>query len=498
MAAEPIHEFSFHTIHDSSDIWQGISGNHVSLSQILNEFVDNALSNLRANAARMDLERLVFISVQDNGDTLNVTISDTGTGICNPEKALMLACRSAAETPLNEHGFGLKHALASADPDNRNWWIRTRTDLEALENQYIQISAPYCIGENAMKAFIHTGNGGLPRETGTMIGFTCSKYLLQQPSGKRLGKTFDVQMAVLAENLGYTYSKAISDGELSIHLTFIRKDGSAEQCSIAPAEPVWAIHFDHPACTVDLGGGPVEIHCRYGLMHKKSGADYKNHYKVNMRCSGVEIRINGRTIASGLLSEIWAAAQHNARNRFLAIVDLCCPDSNALPDTKSAKNGFREGDPKLANLYQWLRSTVPLPHVSTPIEAVLMNHLAEVKRTDAANLLVCREERVFKELPLKASVDLLVSTTDGITIYEGKVHCSKAQDVYQLQMYADGCAHDGCPVKEAILVAETHPDGVRSLVNHINQTHDLEYSLRLTTWAEERIPYEALLNNCRY
>ena len=217
-----------------------------------------------------------------------------------------------------------------------------------------------------------------------------------------------------------------------------------------------------------------------------------------MRCSGVEIRINGRTIASGLLSEIWAAAQHNSRNRFLAIVDLCCPDSNALPDTKSAKNGFREGDPKLANLYQWLRSTVPLPHVSTPIEAVLMNHLAEVKRTDAANLLVCREERVFKELPLKASVDLLVSTTDGITIYEGKVHCSKAQDIYQLQMYADGCAHDGCPVKEAILVAETHPDGVRSLVNHINQTHGLEYSIRLTTWAEEHIPYEVLLNNCRY
>ena len=212
----------------------------------------------------------------------------------------------------------------------------------------------------------------------------------------------------------------------------------------------------------------------------------------------IYFQINGRTIASGLLSEIWAAAQHNSRNRFLAIVDLCCPDSNALPDTKSAKNGFREGDPKLANLYQWLRSTVPLPHVSTPIEAVLMNHLAEVKRTDAANLLVCREERVFKELPLKASVDLLVSTTDGITIYEGKVHYSKAQDVYQLQMYADGCAHDGCPVKEAILVAETHPDGVRSLVNHINQTHDLEYSIRLTTWAEERIPYEALLNNCRY
>ena len=41
-----------------------------------------------------------------------------------------------------------------------------------------------------------------------------------------------------------------------------------------------------------------------------------------------------------------------------------------------------------------------------------------------------------------------MSKTDGMTIYEAKAKGTKAEDLYQLRLYADGCAMDGVPGRE--------------------------------------------------
>ena len=93
------------------------------------ELMDDAVSNLRANSGDPELSMRVVLSLENLGDAVEITVTDGGSGIADLSSALTIACRDGAQTPLNEHGFGLKHALASCDssPDQK-WSIRTRTN----------------------------------------------------------------------------------------------------------------------------------------------------------------------------------------------------------------------------------------------------------------------------------------------------------------------------------------------------------------------------------
>ena len=89
-----------------------------------------------------------------------------------------------------------------------------------------------------------------------------------------------------------------------------------------------------------------------------------------------------------------------------------------------------------------------------------------------------------------AQIDLLVSKTDGMTIYEAKAKNTKAEDLYQLRLYADGCAMDGVPAKESVLIGARHPKEVCSLAEQLNSQCDptgAPYHFVLRTWAEEGI-----------
>lgn len=57
-------------------------------------------------------------------------------------------------------------------------------------------------------------------------------------------------------------------------------------------------------------------------------------------------------------------------------------------------------------------------------------------------------------------------------------------------LYSDGCAVDGVPVRESILIAKRHPAGMQALVRDFNRKTDptgKPYHFSLRTWAEEGI-----------
>ena len=83
-----------------------------------------------------------------------------------------------------------------------------------------------------------------------------------------------------------------------------------------------------------------------------------------------------------------------------------------------------------------------------------------------------------------------MSKTGGMVIYEAKAKNTKAEDLYQLRLYADGCAMDGMPAKESVLIGARHPQEVCSLVEQLNSQCDptgAPYHFVLRTWAEEGI-----------
>ena len=384
-------------------LFAGIGDNFNSMGQVICELADDAISNLRANCSDLDLSMTVVLSFENLGDAVRIGVVDGGTGISDLYSALTIACRDGAQTPLNEHGFGLKHALASCDSGpTQEWVIRTRTKKDAQKNRYREVTAPYSMGtsenDKPMKVRFYSGTGGLPHQPGTAISVRCpmAKFQTVKPDRKAAQSDFHHLVMYAIEELRYIYAGVLADTNITMKV--LEVNGGTEKCHILkPLQPTWEEGTMKRLENVpyDLGGGQLTIHCRYGnILPTKSNAIY---YKGNMASSGVELRINGRAIEHGLFDRVWGEAIHPSQNRFLVQVDLITDNSAALPATKNTKTSFCEADPRLKNLLSWIASYVPAP--AKDVDSMELRYVKELtaKRENAPTALrVSREEPVFQ------------------------------------------------------------------------------------------------------
>lgn len=304
---------------NGKEFFAGISGNFKDFGQTLCELIDNPISNFRAHGIRGRVE----IVLEEQGDYVEVSVRDNGTGIENMDAALTIAARSCAESTLNEHGMGLKHALASINAgEDQHWSIQTRTAEDVANDRYQRAEGPYDIH---MPVSMIPGSGEVAGGTGTVVRVRCPmhKFLTLKPASKKEEPTFAQMAAYLRETLRYTYANLLRDKAFTICLTAVDKSGASDGGELAGAlEPNWrdGQMTELPPVETDLGGGPVTICCRYGSIRRsKENAFY---YRANMASSGAEIRINGRAIQHGLYNEIWGKAlhpSHSPRSTFSAI-----------------------------------------------------------------------------------------------------------------------------------------------------------------------------------
>lgn len=121
---------------------------------------------------------------------------------------------------------------------------------------------------------------------------------------------------------------------------------------------------------------------------------------------------------------------------------------------------------------------------------MLVQMLKKKKESEAGVLRVSTEKNLHQCLNLQIKSDLFVSSTEGVTLFEAKAGGSEAEDLYQLRMYHDGCVADDMEVREAVLIAQRHPDTVRALLAELNRQKDKKgslYHFALPTWDEEGI-----------
>lgn len=469
-------------------LFQAIGGHYTSPAQAIEELVDNAISSIRANGGSGE----VILRLTDGGDYVDISIYDSGTGISDLGAALTISGRGGAQTPLNEHGCGLKNALSYLCEEVEVWLLESRTKEDAAADRYRCVSAPYAAIDRKMRAKVHQGNGAILHETGTTIRVRCSKEKFEslKPATKRAKADFRQLCGYLEEELAYTYATILAEGRITIGI-ICREQNAHESCHRLEAlEPLWeADPIELPETPADFGGGKVTVRCCYGTIE----ADKENatYYKGNMASSGLEIRINGRCIERGLYSKVFGKALHPSCNRFLAQIDLRGEDGIAFPATETTKNAFVEGDARTQALFRWIRANVRQPETSREsLESRLVGKLAEKKAAESDTLRIGREEGTYRTIGLQGKIDLLVSKTDGMTIYEAKAKGTKAEDLYQLRLYADGCAMDGVPAKESVLIGARHPKEVCSLAEQLNSQCDptgAPYHFVLRTWAEEGI-----------
>ena len=130
-------------IPDGKELFEGISGNFHDFGQTLCELIDNPISNFLAHK----IQGLIELTLEEHDTYVDVMIRDNGTGIGDLDTALTIAARSCAQSTLNEHGMGLKHALASIDAgETQHWSIQTRTVEDAAHDRYQRVESPYGIG----------------------------------------------------------------------------------------------------------------------------------------------------------------------------------------------------------------------------------------------------------------------------------------------------------------------------------------------------------------
>lgn len=480
---------------DSNSFWRGIGGNFDSFPQILNEFVDNAISNLISNR-HLDLKLVIIEVIETEKDIFKIKITDTGTGIENLDSAFSLGNTEGKTSSLNEHGFGMKHALAAANKSNDNWVVMTKKEEEDF---FYRVSAPYDINKQLVEK-VSSGEWGSSFSSGTIIEFEVEKSWLKTIT-KGLRGSFtrlDTIMEVLAEDLGFYYSYFIKDKGVNITVQFKELNEDLLKIPVKVIEPnvKESINPGRNKTKIDLGDGEVTLEYDFSSVEE---SDYKRHYRANMSTSGVEIRVNGRLLAANIFNEIWAKEKHNTYNHLLIRINVISTDSERLPTTTTTKGGFRKDDYKLDAIYEWIRSKLPEPRGKDELadsELDLFKKLQEIKENTLKEfdpaLVLESQMRSFTSLDEDIRMDLYQSFQNEVTIYEGKKNKSSPLNVYQLLMYWDGLVYDHNPPKKGVLIAAEHPESVRILVDEKNKTKDVEgnlYKLELQTWRENNINY---------
>jgi hypothetical protein len=106
-------------------IFRGLAKQNMLFHQCLGELIDNAI------AAKRDDQKfkvdVIFIK-NSAEDTVDVYVADNSKGMSLEilKKALQLGESATTESRLNEHGFGLKNALATLSGENGYWKIWTK------------------------------------------------------------------------------------------------------------------------------------------------------------------------------------------------------------------------------------------------------------------------------------------------------------------------------------------------------------------------------------
>lgn len=510
---------AFKPIVQNDNLWKGLGTQYTSFSQCAYELVDNAISNFKG---KKGFTNSVIITVEEFDEkSVKFSVEDSGTGIEDFANALGIGSHKCVCSPLNEHGFGLKQALAAANPQNDAWRICTRTDLS--KQYFEEVRSPYHFDQE-MSIDDSKSNATWPgnmNSTGTYIECITSRDFFETVKRGLRGEfiKFETLAALLYEDLAFTYSKVIMYLGISIKLIVKTKEKTEMydvgallpdvQNVCGPGSGDQKVTYDGKKKEyVKSRNGKMNIHYEFLQIHRKpfsmnfDSTSSRRYYKTNMSSSGVEIRFNGRCMKYNVFSDIWATEKHNSYNALLVIIDLQTDDPDMLPKTTTSKNGFNEGDEKLEALYSWIRKMMPNPEkkiMDSTNEKELLKRLKMVIESGHnhtnAKPTASLEQRVWhcisddeRRIP---RIDLYEYTADqDINIYEGKAHKSDSMDVYQLKMYWDGAVNDGIVPTKGILVAHEHPEWVENLIEHINKMKDVtgrSYNLETDTWTRLRV-----------
>ena len=506
---------------DLDSLWRAIGAQYDTISQVLEELIDNSISNYFSDKKLHHNDNMninILICKENEGEDKDskyeVHVSDNGTGIKSISNAFNLGHKYSddeilsnkfgmdnldgpytKDSSLNEHGYGFKAALAAANPDNDNWYIITKS----IENEkYVKIKCPFTFSNQAFD-LIDNDKVLNSFKHGTEIVFGVEFSKIKNVAIGVIGQhnSMNAIIPLIAEDIEHTYDEILDDDKLSINLIY------SEQCY----SEYMSNRDDAKVQYIKLNKLPKNNHkvlkkeyddkldngarLKIKIIKAADGdKTNKKYYRDAPSCSGVEIRINGRLISFKNISDVFELKDHSSQNGLVIIANIISNDNALLPETTTTKTGIRNGDKK----YDLIKQAI-VSYVGSIKELITENKKDEkamffeaYKSVKDKVSFAKNEFPVFKSIDGNAKADLYIFDKNNGVVFEGKTRKPKAQEIYQLKMYWDGLTYDKKRVDIGYLVTDDTNESINELVDITNKSKDIlgknYYKLKIISWNE--------------
>jgi Histidine kinase-, DNA gyrase B-, and HSP90-like ATPase len=498
-------KMTVHQVHlkATAATFQGLAKQNMLFHQALGELVDNALA-----AGPADGTAVVSILFKESPgvDTLvDLFVQDRSGGMTTDKLsgALQLGNPPDSSSRLNEHGFGLKNALATLTAGGTEWQIWTRQEVGG---PVATVRGPFESDMSVEDDGIWPADPLLDSQASTIVFAQVRKAFVQTVQGRGARATdLTALRRWLLEHLGVMYRGYLSQDPVTLNPSarlsvLIGRDEKIVRPLDVPMIPLHRVPED-----VSLGGevvrfeyefGKIDEHRRDNLLGVGEGARF--YYQGNIPTQGIDIRIGKRVIATRQLEQLWRVEtsgeplhRHNGYNEFVG--ELRIPDlPRGVLSTVNNKTDFNLDDPDWQAIFEKLRVIPPPRDAREQSEKAVRDSWIRLLRASDPRDTVTDEHSVW---PTGTRIDVYREnpTTGEITIYEVKVDHGEPQHVYQLRMYWDGLVLAHKQPTEAWLIVQDYNEKLQQMVDAVNAMPPPEFPARATSAMHPSSPYRLVL-----
>ena len=242
----------------SEGVFKGLASQNLLFHQCIAELVDNAVAAHPGGDGKFKID-IIFNREVDHEQKVDVYVVDNSGGMTVGilSTALQLGESATTNNRLNEHGFGLKNALATLSGQNGPWklWTRTSPDgpVSSAEGPFL---ARMFINDDDE---FPTGNF-LSTDASTVIKVTTKLRFLQTVQGRGApGNDLVALREWLIEHLGVLYRGYLEQDRVTNENSGVITVAVANDIRRVPAIQVPLGNSETKYIDIEIGGSPTQL-----------------------------------------------------------------------------------------------------------------------------------------------------------------------------------------------------------------------------------------------
>jgi len=461
----------------SDNIFQELGNNTYDLKDLISELIDNSIAAKRENTP---LKVEIDIFIDESLKPITFVIRDNASGIAEDRlgKALSPAF-FIHEEELNEHGMGMKQAIAALGTLN---YLATKT-----------------VGEKEARVIKELKYGSIKiyrvpfdLDAGTEICIKETKAILKASQQS-------ITMS-LVPYLGARYRRSLRPDNKILDLVIRLKkqiDSSVIQSwDVKGLEPIYfnrQTRHNEPTIRMDLSGNGWAARLVFGYAPDREKGEYEelglsppepyHPYFVSLAKQGLDLIRNNRVVKFHQLSEIGIVEKrHNSFNSVRGEIELKSGFKTAITKNHIIEDeNFQECVSKIRAILNGEEPDSRGKKRKYLREKVIPDDLPENLLRDRLRKWLLEEHIAKRDKAdteyvvegIEGYIDIRAEKDSAIEAWEIKTIQASAIDVYQLFMYMDVGEID-----KGFLLAPDFSTGAKVAAEHINDKHGKQIMLQ--------------------